>query len=62
MTPDADLVEVHLVLQRRPDGGVSVHLRRAAPPADYGTVELGDLPVVLEAVLEESGEAATDGT
>lgn len=51
-----DRVEVVLVLERSEDGRVSVHLRRTVPPTDYGTVGLGDLPVLLEAVLEASGE------
>lgn len=54
--PVDERVEVHLVLERAADGRISAHLRRALPPVDYGTVELGDLPLLLEAVLEEGGE------
>ena len=54
--PDRDRVEVLLVLRRGGDGRVTAELRRTVPPADYGTVELADLPVLLEAVLEASAE------
>ena len=53
-----DAVEVVLLLRRSGQGRPVVDVRTTAPPIGYGTVELAELPLLLEAVLVDLGGTA----
>jgi hypothetical protein len=46
-------VEVVLVLRRTAHERTVVDVRTTEPPVGYGSVELGELPLLLEAVLAD---------
>ncbi len=48
-------VEVVLRLRRTAPGRTVVDVSSATSPVSYGTVELGELPLLLEAVLVDLG-------
>ena len=56
--PSTTAVEVVLVLRRSAQGRTVVDVRTTEPPLGYGTVELVELPLLLEAVIEDLGGAA----
>lgn len=60
MTPEdasSSAVEVLLLLRRTADGHTTVDVRSAESPISYGTVELSELPLLLEAVLIDLGSS-----
>jgi hypothetical protein len=50
-----DPVEVVLALRRTAQGRTVVDVRTTSPPLAYGSVELAELPLLLEAVVADLG-------
>jgi hypothetical protein len=54
-------LEVVLALRRTREGRTVVDVRTTSPSVDYGSVDLGELPLLLEAVVTDLGGTSSGG-